>query len=158
MPHSVNSGPVAIIKHRMADLGLKLDPFISKVTNTWADPPMGFGFFCNNCKGLMWALVLNKNFGSDSAIGGSRHKGVSFREINKQSSLHISIYEKLVGTSGDNCSIHLDTCSPVAGVDPKSRIVQYDYGKVLQHIATDLYRTPLIVPSSEAGLVFGIRF
>jgi len=142
----------------MAGLGLNLDPFIDKVTNTWADPPMGFGFFCKDCKGLMWALVLNQNFGSDSGIGGSQHKGVSFREISKPASVHISIYEKQVGTSGDNCSIHLDTYSPVAGVDPKSRTVQYDYGRVLQHLATDLYRTPLIVPSSEAGLVFGLRF
>ncbi len=56
------------------------------------------------------------------------------------------------------CSVHLDTVSVVAGRDPKSRQVIYDPGKVLQHLATDLKRTSLIVPSRERGIAFGFRF
>jgi hypothetical protein len=52
----------------------------------------------------------------------------------------------------------VDSVSVVAGRDPRTRRVIYDSGKVLQHLATDLKHTPLILPSSERGITFGFRF
>jgi hypothetical protein len=49
-------------------------------------------------------------------------------------------------------------CRWFLGRDPKTGLVNYDLGKVLQHLATDLKHTPLIVPSDEQGIVFGFRF
>ena len=86
------------------------------------------------------------------------HKGVSFREVNQPDSLHITIYQRTPGEKGDNASIHLDSVSPVMGRDDKTKGLVYDYGRVLQHIVTDAKHMPLIVPSSGAGIVFGIRF
>jgi hypothetical protein len=159
---------VVSIKNRMKALGIDLDRYIGVVTNKWDDTPGGFGFTCKDkasYSALMFALVQNLNFGSDSMLGGSKHLGASFREVNSANSLHIILSSRpdpSMSKPSDpvraTCSIHLDSVSPVAGRDPKTGLIIYDTGKVLQHLATDLKRTPLIVPSSEQGLVFGFRF
>lgn len=152
---SKSDPPASSILFRMASLGVSLEPYVASITWMWKN---GFDFICPDCKGLMQALILSQHFGCDSAIGGSMHKGVSFREVSQPDSLHIVIYEKHPGAKGDNASIHLDSFSPVAGRDDKTKGLVYDYGKVLQHVVTDAKHKPLIVPSSEAGLVFGLRF
>jgi hypothetical protein len=113
----------------------------------------------------MDALIQSSKFGSDSMLGGSQHLGASFREVNQLDSLHIILstrpdpsMSKPSDPVRPTCSIHLDSVSPVAGRDSKTRRIIYDQGKLLQHLATDLKRTPLIVPSGERGIVFGFRF
>jgi hypothetical protein len=162
-----NDRVVVLIKNRMKLLGVDLDQYIGVITNTWSETPQGFGFTCkdkDNYTALMTALVQNRNFGADSMIGGSQHHGASFREVNKYDSLHIVISTRPDPSSKPSdpvrptCSVHLDSVSPVAGRDDKTGQIVYDPGKVLQHLATDLKHTPLIMPSSEGGIVFGFRF
>jgi hypothetical protein len=119
---------------------------------------MGFGFVHKEYDRLLVALVMSSNFGSDTTFGGKLHSGLSFREITTPDSLHITLSERPDPKTHDTCSIHLDSVSIVAGRDPNSRTVNYNYGKGLQHLATDYLHTPFIVPNSEEGLVFGIRF
>jgi hypothetical protein len=159
---------VVRIKNRIKTLGIDLDRYIGEVTNKWDDTPSGFGFTCKdnaNYRALMDALVQSSSFGSDSMLGSSQHLGASFREINQPDSLHIVLSTRpdpSMSKPSDpvraTCSIHLDSVSPVAGRDSKTGQVVYDPGKVLQHLATDLKHTPLIVPSGEGGIVFGFRF
>lgn len=150
---------VLSIKSRLKRLAIDLDKYIGQITNTWASTPAGFGFTCASKKAyldLMDALVKSLYFGSDSMIGGSQHKGASFRECGQQDSLHVVLTNP--DRAGETCSVHLDSVSVATAIDPKTRLVIYDPGKVLQHLATDLLHTPLIVPSSEGGIVFGFRF
>ena len=139
----------------MSTLGVDLRAYIDKATWMTED---GFDFICKDCGGLSMALIQNEKFGCDSALGGSLHKGVSYREDNQPDSLHLILYPGTPGAAGDNASIHHDKVSPVAGRDPRTKKLNYDYGRVLQHLVTDAKKWPLIVPSSEAGLVFGVRF
>lgn len=151
---------VVMIKNRMKRLGIDLDKYLGRITNTWRSTPAGFAFTCSDEKGykpLMEALVNSARFGTDNMIGGSQHLGVSFREWGQPDSLHVVLSNR-ADKMGATCSIHLDSVSVASGVDPKSRQVVYDQGKVLQHLATDLLHTPLIVPSGEKGIVFGFRF
>ena len=151
---------VVSIKRRMRNRGIDLDQYIGRITNKWDSTPAGFKFTCKNnaCyKSLMKAMVLNVNFGCDNMIGSSQHQGSSFREVSNTDSLHIIISTRS-DKEGATCSIHLDSVSVVTGRDSKTRQVIYNPGKVLQHIATDLLHTPLIMPSSEHGIVFGFRF
>jgi hypothetical protein len=151
---------VVSIKNRMKRLGIDLDRYIGRITNTWASTPAGFGFTCTDKKAylaLMAALVQNRHFGSDSMVGGSQHTGASFRECGQADSLHVVLSTR-PDKAGATCSIHLDSVSVATGVDPKTLQVIYDPGKVLQHLATDLLHTPLIMPSSKGGIVFGFRF
>ena len=90
-------------------------------------------------------------------LGSSQHLGASYREVNQFDSLHIVLSSRQ--NPGGSCSVHLDSVSPVVGRDDKTGHIIYDPGKVLQHLTTDLLHTPLIiVPGSEQGIVFGIRF
>jgi hypothetical protein len=157
-----------MIKNRMKQRGVDLDRYIGQVINPWDSTPPGFGFTCRDRAAylaLMQALVQSPNFGSDSMIGGSQHYGASFREVSQPDSLHIILSSRPDPTLSKpsdpvraTCSIHLDSVSPVAGRDPATKQIIYDTGKVLQHLATDLKRTPLIMPSREGGIVFGFRF
>jgi hypothetical protein len=160
---------VILIKNRMRRLGIDMDQYIGVITNTWSSTPCGFGFNCIDKAryiSLMDALVQNSNIGSDNMIGGSQHEGVSFRECGQVDSLHIILSNRpdplIPPKPGEpvkpKCSIHLDSVSVVTGIDPQTKQVVYDTGKVLQHIATDLLHTPLIMPSSDRGIVFGFRF
>jgi len=163
-----NAHTVVLIMNRMKGLGLDLARYVGQITNFWNDTPSGFGFTCKDRASyiaLMDALVQNPRFGSDSMIGGSQHHGASFREINQFDSLHIILstrpdpgMSKPSDPVRATCSVHLDSVSPVAGRDSQTRQVIYDHGKVLQHLATDLKHTPLIVPSGQGGIVFGFRF
>lgn len=158
-----NDRTVILIKNRMKRLGIDLEKYIGKITNTWDSTPAGFGFTCSDKNeqkpylGLMSALVQNQYFGSDSMLGGSQHSGASFRECGQSDSLHVVLSNR-PNASGATCSIHLDSVSVATSVDPRSGLVVYDTGKVLQHLATDLLHTPLIMPSSDKGIVFGFRF
>lgn len=154
---------VVLIKNRIKGQGIDLDRYIGQIGRPWQDTPCGFPFTCKDkatYAALMNALILSPNFGSDSMIGGSQHKGVSFREVSQPDSLHIILSSRPDPNDSikATCSIHLDSVSVVAGKDPKTRQVNYDLGKVLQHLATDLKHTPLIMPSSDKGIVFGFRF
>jgi len=163
---------VFMINNRLKQLGIDLAKYLGTITNTWPSTPPGFGFICADQLGdktlppekqqaymkLMDAIVQNQNFGSDNMLAGSQHRGASFRECGKPDSLHVILSKTPDPQSKNTCSVHLDSVSFAVSVDPKTRMVQYDYGKALQHIATDLLHTPLIVPSSEKGLVFGFRF
>lgn len=156
-----NDRTVVLIKNRLKQLGIDLDKYLGTITNTWASTPAGFGFTCadqQTYKDLMSAMVQNQNFGSDNMMGGSQHKGASFRECGKPDSLHVVLSTRPDPGSGATCSVHLDSVSVAPSVDPKTRMVNYDYGKVLQHVATDLLHTPLIMPSSDKGIVFGFKF
>ena len=149
-----------LIKHRMRMLGIDLDQYINNPpTNFWGQ---GFGFTCknNNYLGLMRKVIENQNFGTDSAIGGSLHPGVSFRESGNPDGLHIILSNHVIDRkSGATCEIHLDSVSPVSGRDPNTRKLIYDYGRVLQHLVTDKCHQPnVIVPSGEGGVVFGLKF
>ena len=126
---------------------------------------MGFGFICRDGNqttpytGLMNALIVNRRFGMDSMIGGSQHQGVSFREDNQPDSLHIVLCKRAdPKMENANCSIHLDRVSVVRGIDPKTGVVTYDMGKILQHLTSDLAHTPMIVVPGGDGIKFGIRF
>jgi hypothetical protein len=155
-----DSHTVVSIKNRLKRLGVNLDRYIGQITNKWDSTPAGFGFACKDqlaYTALMNALVLNTNFGTDNMIGGSQHHGVSFREVNQVDSLHIVLSTR-PDSMGATCSIHLDSVSVAADRDPKTGQVIYDTSQVLQHLATDLLHTPLIVPSGEHGIVFGFRF
>jgi hypothetical protein len=148
------------IKQRMMTRGVDLDLYIGRVTNSWDSTPHGFGFTCKDqqrYEELMAALVNSMHFGTDTGIGASQHKGASFREISTSDSAHIVLSRRPDAKSGATCSIHVDSVSPVAGRDEYRKVI-YDCGKALQHVFTDLLHTPLIVPGSEQGLVFGIRF
>ena len=155
-----NDKTVVSIKNRMKQLGVDLDKYVDRITNKWDSTPAGFGFTCkdnNAYTRLRNALIQNSHFGGDSMIGGSQHHGISFREVNKFDSLHVILSTK-ADRIGATCSIHLDSVSVVTGRDSKNGQVIYDPGKVLQHLATDLLHTPLIMPSRERGIVFGFRF
>lgn len=150
-----NSRTVISIKNRMKGLGINLDQYIGQVTNQWDGTPMGFDFTCKNTPtytDLMKALVSNTNFGADNMIGGSQHQGASFREVGSPASLHIILSNKRP------CTIHLDSVSVARSRNSDTGQVDYDQGLVLQHLATDLLHTPLIVPSAGGGIVFGFRF
>lgn len=159
---------VVSIKNRMKRLGVDLDRYIGQVTNKWDEAPRGFGFTCKDraaYTSLMCALVQNGHFGADNMKGGSQHHGASFREVSQSDSLHIILstrpdpnMSKPSDPVRATCSVHLDTVSVVLGRDPKNRQVIYDPGKVLQHLASDLKRTPLIVHGTKRGIVFGFRF
>lgn len=147
------------IKTRLKSLGIDLDKYLGQITNTWASNPPGFHFYCADAKAwqdLLAALVQNASFGTDSMIGGSQHKGVSFRECGQSDSLHVVLVNP--GASKEKCGVHLDSVSVAKSVDPKTGMVNYDQGKVLQHLASDLWNLPLIMPSPEKGLVFGFKF
>jgi hypothetical protein len=162
-----NDRTVVVIKSRMQRLGVDLDRYIGEITNKWDVVPSGFGFTCKNKSAymdLMDDLVQNQRIASDSMMGGSQHQGASFREAGQPDSLHIILstrpdpsMSKPTDRIRATCSIHLDSVSVVKGRDSNGHAI-YDYGKVLQHVATDLKHTPLIMPSSEGGIVFGFRF
>lgn len=146
---------VILIKNRIKGLGINLDQYIGQITYQWDNTPMGFDFTCKNpptYTDLMKALVSNTNFGADNMVGGSQHQGASFREVGASDSLHIILCSKRP------CTIHLDSVSVARSRNSDTGLVDYDQGKVFQHLATDLWRTPLIVPSAEGGITFGIRF
>jgi hypothetical protein len=152
---------VVMIKTRLKQLAIDLERYLGSITNKWDSTPAGFGFTCADQKaylGLMDALVQNPNFGSDNMVAGSQHIGASFRECGKSDSLHVVLSNRADKVSGATCSVHLDSVSVATSVDRRSGMVNYDYGKVLQHVATDLLHTPLIMPGSEKGIVFGFRF
>jgi len=157
-----NEPTVVLIKRRMKALGVDLDLYIGTVTNKWDNTPRGFGFTCKDDAAyskLMNAIVTSPKFGTDSMRGGSQHRGASFREDNRFDSLHIVLSRRPDPTMENaTCSIHLDSVSPVKGIDPVSRQVIYDEGKILQHCATDLFHTPLIVPNAKDGFVLGFKF
>jgi hypothetical protein len=163
MGQNENDRTVALIKNRMKGLGIDLDKYIGEIGDKWSDTPSGFSFTCKDKAAyiaLMTAVVQNLRFGTDNMVGGSQHQGVSFREVNQPDSLHI-----VLSTRPDpkdpvkaTCSIHLDSVSVVLGRDSTTGQVNYDVGKVFQHLATDLKHTPLIVPGGEQGIVFGFRF
>jgi hypothetical protein len=152
-----NKHSVLLIKNRMKGLGINLDQFIGQITYWWPDAPntpVGFDFTCKNpatYTDLMKAVISNTNFGADNMLGGSQHLGASFREVGAPDSLHIILCSKRP------CTIHLDSVSVAKGRTNTGQ-VEYDQGQVLQHLASDLFRTPLIVPSGRGGIVFGIRF
>jgi hypothetical protein len=153
MGNQDNASKVIAIKQRMkACHGIDLDKYIGSVINVWS---AGFRSYWKGVKGLDEFSVeigLNKNFCSDSSIGGSKHPGLSsFREVTRLDSLHIIVSKKYL-------EMHVDSVSVAAGRDPKSGKCEYDYGAVLDHLTRDLKHWPLIVPSSERGLVIGIRF
>ena len=155
-----NDRTVVSIKNRMKRLGVDLDRYIGRIAKKWDSTPKGFGFTCKDkaaYSALMTALIQNPYFGSDNMIGSSRHYGASFREVSQPDSLHI-ILSTRVDWDGATCGIHLDSVSVVTGMDSTTGRVIYDPGKVLQHLATDLLHTSLIMPSSEGGIVFGFRF
>lgn len=159
MANSGEPSTIISIKNRMARLGIDMEKHIEKIIRHWDQTPMGFEFLCKDHKGLMSTLVMSSNFGSDTRIGGMLHTGVSFREIDSQDSLHITLSTRPGSKAAATCSIHLDSVSPVAGRDPNTRMVDYNYGKVLQHYVTDAKGGKrFVVPSSDGGLVFGIRF
>jgi len=150
-----NERTVISIKNRIKGLGINLDQYIGEVTGKWDSVPMGFDFTCKNpaaYTALMKAVTLNTNFGIDNMIGGSQHQGASFREVGAPDSLHIVL------SARGPCTIHLDSVSVAKGRNPETGQVDYNLGQVLQHLATDLKHTPLIVPSAERGIVFGFRF
>lgn len=150
---------VVRIKLRMKLLGIDLDKYLGTITNTWASTPPGFHFYCADgtaWNGLLAALVQSSSFGTDTMIGGSQHKGVSFRECGQSDSLHVVLVSPV--HSKEKCGVHLDSVSVAESIDPKSGMINYDLGKVPQHLASDLWNLPLIMPSPEKGLVFGFRF
>jgi hypothetical protein len=163
-----NDHTVILIKNRMHQLGVDMDRYIGEITNAWPQTPCGFGFTLKDSTSFQaFVQVLiqkNSRFGTDSLIGGSQHHGVSFREVNQFDSLHVILSTRPDPDSPRSmpvrptCSIHLDSVSCVEGKDPTTGQVIYDQGKVLQHIATDLLHTPLIVKGSDKGLVLGFRF
>lgn len=152
---------VVTIKNRAKASGLNLDLYIDHITNTWKQTPMGFGFVCKDgaYRDLLTALIVNKHFGCDNMIGGSQHKGVSYREDSRPDSLHIVLSKRPdANMANANCSIHLDSVSVVLGVDSKTGMVKYDMGKILQHVTTDLAHMPLMIVPGGDGIKFGIRF
>jgi hypothetical protein len=154
------SGAVEGIKARMRSRGVDLDQYLERVTNSWESTPRGFGFTCKDdaqWHALLKALTTSSNFGVDTGLGASQHPGVSFREISKPDSAHITMTSRPDSKTGATCSIHVDSVSPVLGRDPGGKAI-YDCGTALQHVFTDLLHTPLIVPSSDNGLVLGFRF
>ena len=159
---------VISIKQRMLQNGIDMDRYIGVITNTWHENPAGFGFTCVErtdgnplvtFHNLTAALIANSHFGVDNMIGGSQHHGMSYRENNQPDSLHVVISKRAdPKMAGATCSIHVDSVSPVAGIDSQGGII-YDMGKILQHAATDLKHTPLIMPHAENGTIsFGFRF
>jgi hypothetical protein len=143
-------------------LGISIDAYVQKYTNYW-EPPYGFGFRFISKSGyertLLRDLSFNARFGVDGSIGGSRHPGVSFREVNQPDSLHVIVSKHPIDRqSGANCEVHLDSVSPVLGREGDGSL-RYDFGRVLQHIVTDQYHlNDVIVPSKDAGFAFGLRF
>lgn len=150
---------VVRIKDRLKRLSIDLDKYLGEITNYWDSTPPGFHFYCADAKAwqnLLAAMVQSTSFGTDTMVGGSQHKGVSFRECGQSDSLHVVLVNP--GVSKEKCGVHLDTVSVALSRDPKTGLVNYDLGKVPQHLATDLWNLPLIMPSPEKGLVFGFRF
>jgi hypothetical protein len=159
---------VVAIYERMYRYGIDLSQFWTEITNTWHETPAGFRFALPIAKyfGLMGKIIENNRFGRDCLLGESQHLGVSFREDHQPDSLHVVMAKRFLFkeeyvhqyTDWPGCIIHVDSVSVVRGVNKSTRRVQYDEGKLLQHLATDLKHTPLIAPGGRAGLVFGWRF
>jgi hypothetical protein len=152
---------VLAIKNRAKAAGLDLDQYIDKITNTWSVTPMGFGFVlkAGGFQKILTALVANKSFGADSMIGGSQHQGVAYREDNRPDSLHIVVSQRPdPKMQGATCSIHLDSVSVVSGIDQTTGQVQYDLGKVFQHVTSDLKHMPMVLVPGDEGVRFGFRF
>jgi len=154
------SSTVKGIKARMRSRGIDLDQYIERVTNSWDSTPCGFGFTCTDkahWHSLLDALTRSSNFGVDTGLGASQHPGVSFREVSTPDSAHITMTIRPDPKTGATCSIHVDSVSVVRGRDQGGKAL-YDCGRALQHVFSDLLHAPVIVPSSDQGLVFGVRF
>jgi hypothetical protein len=143
---------VLSLTYHMRTLGIDLSKYMDP-SGVLLTMPNGFRFRCRNKEAtdaFHMALIISHKFGADSALGGSQHPGVSWRENSRPTSLHVII-------SKEYCELHTDSVSPVKGVDESGQCI-YDYGMVLDHLVTDLKHWPLVVPSSERGLTIGIRF
>jgi hypothetical protein len=159
----LNAHPVVQrLKRSMQTKGINLDDHISEITNVY-EVPKGFGFRCKDeasCTRLRDALMTNSNFAADTPLGGKLHSGVSWREVTKLASLHVSLHKVVVNkelvAGGD---IHLDSVSVVAGRDESGKAI-YDPGPWLQHMVADgpPHAPWLIVPTADGGIRLGLRF
>ena len=143
---------VISLKQRMkTGHGLDVDSYTAGVINSWT---AGFRAHWKDEKShdsFILAILSKTGFCVDTAAGGSQHKGMSLREVSALDSLHVIVSKAFL-------EIHSDSVSVVASRNPKTCRCEYAYGKVLDHLVTDLKHWPLIVPSSEKGLVIGVRF
>lgn len=165
-----NDPNVKTVKHRIAALGISLEPFIEKITFVYHKPlPIGFRFVCKNPDALFRSLAENPHFGIDQQhtgnpvsklaghIASSQTRGLSIREINDFGSLHLSISKKLSLSTLDNCEIHLDTISISKGLDADGGII-YDLANLPQHIVTDLLEKPNLIVNGEGFFKVGLHF
>jgi hypothetical protein len=147
---------------RMESLGIPLKKYIHHVFKQWGGPTAGFGFICKNPADLLLDLASNSNFARETTLGQRFQSGGSWRQVNQPDSLHILYFKNKwvdeLKTRTDYFQIHIDSASVAAGKDPGARACIYDYGRLMDHVFTDLLRTRVITPSSERGLVIGLRF
>lgn len=143
---------ISLKQHMMTSHGLDVDLYTKGLVGyPWATGFRAKWKDSQSCEAFTLAILTKKGFCLDTPIGGSQHKGMSLREVSALDSLHVIITKAFL-------EIHSDTVSVAASRHPKTGRCEYAYGKVLDHLVTDLKHWPLIVPSSEKGLVIGIRF
>jgi hypothetical protein len=106
---------------------------IQRVIDFWPRPVRGVRFTLSNPKRLMSHLILSHRFCRDTHLGGSQHKGVTWRQVVKAGTegLHIEITSK-------SSNAHLDTISPVLGRAPNGEC-RYSMRHILPHISRELW-------------------
>lgn len=153
---------VQLVKQRMRTRGIDLDKYIGKIMSTWPTPP-GFEFDYRSYDNpssrgeLLTELRRSDVFAQEGTLGGALHKGIQFREVSQDGSLHV-----ILGVvSGE---IHLDRISVCLARRGDGGII-YNMENTSQHFATDVLRLPprvvlqpMVTPEGEGRIMFGVRF
>ena len=158
MSDSNDRPEVRSVLHRAAMLRVPLQNYVDKITFVYEKPAaIGFDFDSSNTRGLILSLTLNTKFGVDNKSEIPGHlatklaRGISYREVNSNDSLHFEI-------SKYDVNVHIDTVSVALERDEHGDIV-YDTANLLQHLVSDhLNRPNIIAPNREDGFVVGWRF
>ena len=151
--------------YMLSSRGVGLEKHIDKTQNTpqqqgiiayWWSNPAGFKFVPSNMWDLAAEMLRSGRFGADCGVGFIAQQ-VSDSPFNPtQSKISVSLRETsqpfafhLVGFMGgwwssslqrnlDYCNLHLDSVSPVLGLDAKKCVV-YDVEQTMKHILKDLF-------------------
>ncbi len=147
-PDYRNRQTVIEITLRLKTLGVPLDQYLITVTDFWDGNPKGFKFVCLSEKmNRQLCEVLDRaapRIVKDAILSQLSQDGASWREVNREDSLHILW---LTGTPNDTYTnplvrsyfnVHLDSVSICRRADEAGRC-QLHYPTVPRHIWKDLW-------------------
>jgi hypothetical protein len=155
------------LKQRASVRGLNLEQYMQKevwdggVFDHWAGNPKGFKFVCNSFEKLNLGLAnLKGSFAPDSTLGQRFQDGASWREVGQADGLHIIVfkyrYAEKLKTKVCYVNVHLDSISPVGGVDSETGKATYEPGETINHFLKDKKHKPYFTDLKKRQI--GIRF